>query len=390
MRVAAGAHVRWRWLLSCAVVVSAACASIARAEDEFRLPRSRPAASAQQAENPILTPEQWRRVDRTVDRGLEFLVRSQDANGAFNAPDRAQPAVTSLCVLALLARGHQPGKGPYGAALERAIDFVLTFPDPTTGALMWRGSSRSTEGHYNHAIAGVMLGEVYGMTTAERHDRIRDAIVRGLEYTRQQQLRPKRNPDEHGGWRYVHQFPPNDADLSITVWMLMFLRSAKNAEFDVPAEWIDDAMGYVRRSFDTREGGFVYALAGDERYCSRGMVGAGIVCMELGGEHRSPLAKEAGEWILRSSFERYNRSNYFEDRYHYSAFYCSQAMFQLGGEYWRKFFPPLLDVLEANQRPDGSWEPEAIKDGIVGNVYSSALTVLALAAPYQILPIYQR
>lgn len=339
----------------------------------------------------LLTTVQWQRVDESVDKGLKFIASRQAADGSFGPGRAAEPGITSLCVMAMLARGHQPGSGPYGRQMEKAIDFVLDFQDPTTGALADTvGRAETTAGPYNHAIAGVMLGEVYGMTSAEQHDRIHAAIPKALEFARQLQLRPKSSIPEEGGWRYLRRVTQNEADLSITVWMLMFLRSAKNAEFDVPEKWIDEGLGYVRRSFDENERGFVYALAGDERYCSRGMVGAGIVSLALGGEHDTPTAREAGDWILRSSFEQYNRSNHFEDRYHYSAFYCAQATFQLGGEYWQQFFPRLLDVLTKNQNADGSWQAEAIRDGSIGNVYTTALTVLTLSTPYQLLPIYQR
>jgi len=347
----------------------------------------------------LLTPEEWTRLDRAVDRGLAFIARNQQGDGSFPTASDGQPGVTGLCVLALLARGHQPGKGPYGARIDRAIDYVLAIQDPNIGSIFpdrFVGGvpPRSYSGNYSHGICGVMLAEVYGMADAQRHERLRDAITRGLKYTRSQQIRPKANADEKGGWRYVHIRPGNDSDLSITAWQLMFLRSARNAEFNVPEEWIKEAMGYVRRSFDVNERGFVYALSGDERYCSRGMVGAGIVCLELGGQHRSETAREAGNWILRHSFEPYNNSWHPEDRYHYSAFYCSQAMFQLGGEDWRRFFPRLLRVLADAQHTDGSWDPETANgykgDAKYGTVYTSALAVLALATPYQLLPIYQR
>jgi hypothetical protein len=111
----------------------------------------------------------------------------------------------------------------------------------------------------------------------------------------------------------------------------------------------------------------------------------------MGGEHQSPTAKMAGNWVLRASFEPYNQIGFTEDRYHYGAFYCSQAAFQLGGDYFNRFFPKLLDVLARAQHPDGSWDPESgDDDSKFGNVYSTSLAILALATPYQILPIYQR
>jgi hypothetical protein len=342
----------------------------------------------------LLTPEQWKQLDRSVDRGVGFIVKNQQEDGGFPTSANGQPAINSLCVMALLSRGHQPGKGPYGAKIERAIDYVLDMQDPQTGALMQDRrlvGDRTDDLIYSHAISGVMLGEVYGMTTSSRHDRIRSAVLKGLKFTRKEQIRLKPNAEERGGWRYAFKETPIASDLSVTAWQLMFYRSARNADFDVPESWVKEAMGYVHRSFDVNERAFVYALYGYNRFATRGMVGAGIVSLALGGEHQSETAKAAGGWILEHSFEPYGVTRGQEDRYHYGAFYCSQAMFQLGGDFWRKFFPRLLTVLAEAQHADGSWDTESLDaDGNFGNVYTTALCVLALTPPYQILPIYQR
>jgi hypothetical protein len=357
--------------------------------DERDKPQA-PPRKARTADRKLLSPEQWSRLDRAVDRGVAFIAKGQLSNGSFLTAFDGQPGVTSLCVMALLSRGHQPGKGPYGAQINRAVDFVLDMQHPDDGAIMTTPGDEIA-GNYSHAISGVMLAEVYGMTDAKRHDRIRTAVTKALAYTRKQQLRPK-SPADHGGWRYLHRSPSgNDSDLSVTAWQLMFLRSARNAEFNVPEEWVKDAMGYVHRTFDTNERGFVYALAGFRHYCTRGMVGAGVVCLALGGEHQSDTARIAGDWILHTSFAAYNRGSRTEDRYHFGAFYCSQAMFQLGGDYWQRFFPSLLTTLTDAQHADGSWDPEwADDDSKFGSLLSTAFTVLALSPPYQMLPVYQR
>ena len=110
------------------------------------------------------------------------------------------------------------------------------------------------------------------------------------------------------------------------------------------------------------------------------------------GEHNTEIARRAGDWILAQRHRTYNGPAPGKlDRYHYSTYYCSQAMFQLGGEYWFQFFPGLLDVLVENQNADGSWDAESNRnDYKYGSVYSTALTVLTLTPPYQLLPIYQR
>jgi hypothetical protein len=66
-------------------------------------------------------------------------------------------------------------------------------------------------------------------------------------------------------------------------------------------------------------------------------------------------------------------------------------MYQLGGKYWQAFFPPVVETLLANQQPDGSWPAENHHyDGRYGNAYTTALVLLTLGAPNQLLPIYQR
>jgi len=99
---------------------------------------------------------------------------------------------------------------------------------------------------YNHTISGLMLGEVYGQVSGARAKQVKQAIERALKFSQELQSRPKRYVDI-GGWRYVPVFRSGiDSDLSVTGWQLMFFRSAKNAEFDVPEKSVSAAVDYVR------------------------------------------------------------------------------------------------------------------------------------------------
>ncbi|MCA9110990.1 MAG: terpene cyclase/mutase family protein [Planctomycetaceae bacterium] len=343
---------------------------------------------------PLLTDPQWKQLDGAVDRALTYLAHNQGRDGSYATHASGQPAVTALATMAFLASGYLPDEGKYQKEITRGVDYVLSMQAPDGAITLQRvGTHRAAhfEGNYNHAISGLMLTEVYGMTTADRQEEIRIVIEKALKQTRAQQTMPKRLPEDEGGWRYMRRFGVSDSDLSITAWELMFLRAARNAEFDVPSEWIDEAMGYIRRTYEPRQQGFRYGLRGEDNYVSRGMAGAGVVALALGGEHNSEMAQLTGQWILRHDFDRFNRTLSGEDRYHYGAFYCSQAMYQLGGDYWFDFFPRLLDVYVKNQNNDGSWDAESNgNDNKYGSLYSTALGVLALTPPYQILPIYQR
>jgi hypothetical protein len=353
----------------------------------------------------VLTPQEWEEVEAAVDRALVWIATQQEPGGRFPTLDIGQPAVTSLCVLAYLARGHLPGKGPYGEAINAGIDFTLscrkedgliTYVAPPA---VMRLHCPAHTAMYNHAISGIMLSEVYGMTDKEQAPRIRAAVEKAIDFTRARQLAPKGSPEDRGGWRYVRPWPQRDSDLSVTGWQMMFLRSAKNAGFYVPSEYVDQGLEFVERCFVREKNIFVYSLSWDGRHPTRGMVGSGALSLSLAGKHETPMARTAAEWILQHGFDQYNRlpidprtgtEEHSRDRYHYGAFYCTQAMFQLGGDYWKRFFPRLAHTLLANQGSDGSWQAEAGEDNRYGNVYTTALVVLVLTTPYQLLPIFQR
>lgn len=335
-------------------------------------------------------------LDRCVRRGLAWIATQQRADGSFPTIESGQPAVTAVCVLAFLSAGHVPGEGRFGDVIDKAIDYAVRCQHPD-GLLCLKDASGRMYGNdpphtaiYNHAITGLMLSEAYGMAPTSDSQKIRKAIESALAYTRKRQLARKRYPDDNGGWRYVHPWQSSDADLSVTSWQLMFMRSCRNAGFDVPAEYVDAALAYVRRCHNADDGTFWYALRGSERVTTRGMVGAGILSLSLGGRHQTPEALQSGKWVLAHPFNRYRAGVTPWDRFFYGAFYCSQAMFQLGGAYWSEFYPTLLHTIAGNQRPDGSWDSDNGNDTMFGNTYSSAMAILALTPPYQLLPVFQR
>lgn len=353
----------------------------------------------------VLSPAEWQRVDAAVDRALAWLAREQQSDGSFPTLDSGQPGVTALCAMAYIAHGHLPGEGGYGKRIELAADFVLSCqkengliaivaPD---GLEIDRqvNHDMGVSAVYNHGISSLMLSELYGMSGPQRAARIEKVVTRSISATLKMQCWPKDYPEDIGGWRYIDDFDDRDSDLSITGWQLMFLRSARNAGFEVPKQSIDAAVAYVRQSYNPRYGAFAYSTElGDTR--SRGMAGAGILALAHAGYHNSPEARNSAAWLQQYDFDAYNQvipfnQSWFHDRYHYGLFNCCQAMYQLGGRPWEQFFPRVVRTLLENQQPDGSWPAEShFHDGQFGNAYTTALVVMALGAPNQLLPVFQR
>ncbi len=321
----------------------------------------------------------------------------QKSSGEFPTEPLGQPGVTSLCVMAFMSQGHLPAAGQYGTKLDQAIEYVVE-SQKQSGLIARAAPDGPQVPHntphelgrasaYNHAISALMLSEAYGMMDEADSRVIKQAIEKALVVTLAEQRRNKPRAVDLGGWRYLDSYQGVDSDLSVASWQLMFLRSARNAGFDVAEQPINDAVEYVRRCFLPATGQFQYEIGG--RFSSRGMTGAGILSLSLAGKHNTPEAQKAAQWLLGKSFSKYNTNEVFIERYHYSVFYCSHAMYQMGGEYWEKFFPSVADTLLDNQNADGSWDPER-DDERWGNSFTTAMVVLALSAPDEMLPIFQR
>lgn len=337
----------------------------------------------------VLTETQWQEVEQAIDRGLAFLSRRQNGDGAFNTNANNEPGISGLCVLAFLSRGHLPGQGPYGITLTRSLDYMLNSQHPD--GLIAR-SRQPYYAPYSHGICSLVFGEVYGMSRSDDEPRLRRAIEKAIEFTSHRYSQPKAHADDEGSWRYLKRHRSSDGDLSITSWNVMFLRSAKNSGFTIDIALIDDALGYMKRVYDPQEKTFRYEIHTDDpqHNHTRAMAGAGTLSLALSGEHHSELAESAARYILKRPFDQYERPIPGEEHPCYSAFYCSQAMFQMGGEYWLEFYPKLVDTLLRAQRADGSWLLKQGADVACGPEYMTAMTILALTPPYQLLPIFQR
>ncbi|MEQ9409188.1 MAG: terpene cyclase/mutase family protein [Fuerstiella sp.] len=349
-----------------------------------------------------LPPAEWTRVEQAVDKGLDWLAGQQTEDGRFPSDEIAQPAVTALAVMAFLSRGHLPDQGRYGQTITRAIDFVLSTQRrrgyfsllPVTPPSNHLTPSQTV--NYNHAIAGLMLGEVYGMTSVERSRRIEVAMEKALLFHREVQSREKSQPTDFGGWRYGYPESPNaSSDMSVTGWALMFLRSARNAEFNVPKQYFDEGLDFVQRCYvadpsDHEKGVFRYRPAESDPdgnpQITLANTASAMLTLILGGRQDHESIPVGIAWFRARDYPRPWQNSYF----YLASYYSSQAMAQVGGDTWNQIYPQIARNMIQEQTEEGAWPPGSGTERNFGSCYSTSLAVLALTPAYQLLPIYQR
>lgn len=326
-------------------------------------------------------------VDQAVRRGLDFLISRQREDGAITERDY-DTTMTSLAIMALASTGVTPrSPGPHGQALRQGLEFVLREDrQDQEGYFGNRDGSRM----YGHGITTLMLTEMLGMGVDAAQDQliqIRCQRAINLILSAQQSSKP---PQYRGGWRYTPN--SNDSDLSISVWQLMALRSAKNAGLQVPGTAIDEAVAYLRRSYtaplDARGlpsasvAGFSYLP--DNGNPSFAMTAAGLLAMQVCGEYESPLVAGAADWLQKSPPK-------WKDRFFfYGTYYYAQGMYQRGGAQAEAAGQLVRELLLQRQETDGSWSSPGGEELGAGRTYATSLAILSLSVKYHYLPIYQR
>jgi len=336
------------------------------------------------------------KVDIALDRGARYIVNSQEADGTFTDPkarDSARNgyALTALGLMALASIGHQPGDpNREGIAMKRALGFMLRNDrrrNRSGGPYEYYGSDGGRM--YGHGIATLCLTEMMGMGVDRDQERLlRKYTTKAVDLILVSQKARKGNPAHRGGWRYDPT--SNDSDLSVTVWQLMALRSAKNAGINVPKEAIDMAVRYLKRSYfsprDARgrpvnlNSGCGYMPNQPPRYST---TAAGLLSLQVCGEYDAPEVIGSVNWLKRKAVTK--REQWF----YYGTYYYSQGMQKRKGDTARNSRDITEKLLMPMQSVDGSWSGNDGMESGAGRVYCTSLAMLSLSVKYHFLPIYQ-
>ncbi len=267
--------------------------------------------------------------------------------------------------MAFLAQGSTPGRGPHGRSVARCVDYLLSHAE-SSGFIVAPGSV-SHGPMYGHGFATLFLTQVYGMS---QEPELRPKLAKAIRLIIDTQ-------NDDGGWRY--QPRKLDADLSVTICQVMALRAARNAGFYVPNETIDRCVGYVRRC-QNRDGGFRYMLEAGPSEFPRSA--AGVVALYSAGIYDDEAVRNGLAYLEQHIPAAENRQR--EGHFFYGHYYGAVAMWHAGGEYWRRWYPAIRDVLLARQSGNGGWMDA------IGPEYGTAMAEIVLQLPKNFLPIFDR
>lgn len=311
------------------------------------------------------------KTETLIKGALKFLASKQHPNGAWGSQDeeiRHQVAMTAYVLMCFQAAGQLPGEGEYGKAVHLGVQYLVdaTAPDGLIG------NRNNGQYMYNHGIAAIALGEIYGQTKTPALRTKLDRIIKVI-------LSSQNN---EGGWRY--RPVARDADISVTVLQVVALRAAKNAGLDVPQRTIDNAVKYVKSCYHEKTGGFCYQPNREPGYAR---TAAAIYSLQVCGLYEDPMVKAGARYLLGIA-----RNN--QDWFTYGNFYAAPALYMVGGESWGKYYPAMRDFLVQNAvtRGDMTWWEPTIDGGRmgVGQVYCTSVYAMMLAMPYHYIPLYQR
>ena len=328
------------------------------------------------------TPES----EAAVNSALGFLAAHQQADGHWSSGGYpSDTGITGLCLLSFFSAGHQPNRGRFGLVMSEAVDW-LAKQVQRGGQYVPPGFINAGQGSgqpmYGHGFATLALCEAYGMT--HRKD-LKPKIEAAIRLIEDSQSDDRSNLRVYGGWRY--QPAKGDADISVTVVQVLALRAARNAGLKVSQAVIDRAIDYMRRCSNSQrgDGGFNYQIG--QQLSGPARTGAGVLSLIMAGMKDSPECQGGIRYLQQHRLGSGNDWPYRE-HYYYTLYYITQAMYQVGGEHWRFWYPMIRDRLlkDNNHGADGSWS----SGSEAGPEYATAMSVLVLQVPAGLLPIYQK
>ena len=346
-------------------------------------------------------------MDRAVDRGVRFLLESQNRNGSWGSAHRTKDlnifapvpgaheafrsGVTALAVQALIETGAADRDPDARAGLDRGEAWLLdNLPR------LRRADAVALYNVWGHAYGIQALAAMHRHASpdSDRRQLIADVIRGQIDLLR-------RYESVDGGWGYYDfrvgaQQPAVDSTSFVTATVLVAFREAKQIGIEIPQKLVDRGVASIKRQ---QKPDFSYAYSEDLKW--RPMRGINRPAGSLG---RSQACNIALRWwgqtnitdtALETWLERFNdrigwlsigrkrpvpHESWFQVAgyfYYYGHFYAALCADELEPERARRHHARLAAILLPLQEKDGSWWDYPFYD--YHQPYGTGFALIALA-----------
>jgi hypothetical protein len=322
---------------------------------------------------------------RSIEKATTWLLQAQNPDGSWGLERRSQGDITctALAGLALMAAGNTERDGPDSKAVE-ALRGAATYlmekarrarGDIVAGQVTLIQNKLGAKVHNFFAV--VFLTQIYGMRPGwlEESHLVEMRDVLGNLTTI---IATSQEPD--GSW-HTNTF----GSLKATCMAWLALRAASSAGIEIKKAAVDKTVQFIKKQYNPgsklfdrggQQGGYqsIYATASSVRVLY-GM-----------GYSKSPEATGGAD-----AFMKYVRNGQMGGQFltvegedYLSAAMMTQALIREPGERWTTWFKYIREQLIQRQNGDGSWTSTAC---INGRTFPTSCSLLALQAPYRMLPL---
>jgi hypothetical protein len=329
------------------------------------------------------------KVKDSIKRGVDWILKAQNRDGSWGLDDKATPDITctSLCALTLMAGSNTDRSGPDARcvkAVQEALRWVMEKARRARlgiegGEVTLIQNKLGTNVHT--FFATVFLSQAFGMQGpwigSEKPDEIREHLIKMTG-----RIAETQEPD--GSW---HRQTFGSLKATAMAWLA--LRSSHSAGINVKGAAVDKTTKFMRSEYNPATGLFnrngqvqgyqaIYASTS----CLRVFYGM--------GEQQEETVQKATAAILKTIKGAGQQQGMeflsCEGEDFLSAAMLTQALLREEGRYWKEWYPWISDLLCKKQNRDGTWTGTAC---ISGRTFATACALLALQAPYKLLPLQE-
>lgn len=328
----------------------------------------------------------WLARHQSVDGHWEMHFPLDLAGRATRSPSYSwgTPAVSALALMVFLGAGYTDNDVRYGLIVRRAVEYILRTQD-ADGCM-----GGTVERHmYNHAICSLALGEACALMKGRPW---RSSLERAVRL-----LTASQKPDGGWRYDFTRAGASDTSVTGWAVMALKSAQTSgvtvPESTLEGARDWFRKATyrdGTVFYQLDgapsiscTAIGLFCKQLLGVPPDDPQIGLGAGALLKALPPATERLLRDEAGRLTIP-----------VEEIDYYYWYYASLALFQRAGNEWNTWNRAMKATLMALQRTKGehagSWDPHGAWASSAGRTCSTAMAALTLEVYYRYLPLYEK